>query len=129
MASPVTSLNNTAISNQASIAASGTANSGANAVDLTTSFEGEFQVYVTFGTVAATSGLRVDVFRAVDALTSSTFDTIAAFTFTVPSTTSTSKIVSFVLQTGAYRVFVTNLDATNAVTNVKVLYAKVTSVS
>ena len=112
----------------ARVAASGTADTGANAVDLSTSFEGQFQASVTFGTVAATNGLQIDAFRAVDAATGSTFDTIAAFTLIIPGTTSTSKVMSFVLQTGLWKLKVTNLDATNAVTNVKILYATLASI-
>jgi hypothetical protein len=129
MASPSMTLNATAIANQASIGAGATVTSGANALNFSTKLEAQLQAFVTFGTVAATSGLRVDVFRAVDAAASSTFDTIAFLSFVVPSTTSTTKMAPFTVPTGLYQVSVTNLDATNAITNVKVLYATVDGLS
>lgn len=129
MAVPSMTLNQTAISNQANLAASGNVTSGANAVDLSGVFEGQFQVFVTFGTVAATAGLRVDCFRAVDAAANSTFDTIAPVSLIVPASTTTSKVTSFSLPTGLWQLSLTNLDATNAVTNVKVLYATVDSIA
>lgn len=69
---------------------------------------------VVFGTVAATSGLQVDVFRRFGA--GPTDDTIAVTSFTIPSTATTTKDQSFALPTGKYSVKLTNLDATNALT-------------
>src|SRR5262245_9043734 len=129
MAAPSMTLNQTVLSNQASIAASGSANTGANAVNFSTVFEVQLQVSVTFGTVAATSGLRVLVYRAVDAATSSTFDTESFIDFTIASTASTTKLAPMTLGTGLYKITVTNMDATNAVTNVKILAATVSGVA
>jgi len=129
MAAPSMTLNQTVLSNQASIAASGTANTGANAINFSAVFEAQLQVSVTFGTVAATSGLRVLVYRAVDATTSSTFDTEQFLDFTIASTASTTKLAPLTLGTGLYKILVQNVDATNAVTNVKILAATVSSVA
>jgi hypothetical protein len=131
MASPSMTLNLTALANQASIALSGTADTGTTPIDLRTKLEGQFQVYVTFGTVAAVSGLKVEALRAVDVATSSaTFDAnVAALTYFISSTTSTSKVGSFTLPTGLWKILVTNTDATNAITNVKILYATVDGIA
>jgi hypothetical protein len=98
------------LSNQ-TITASGT---NTQAIDASTKFEVQVQVEVTFGTVAATSGLQVDVYRRFGA--GPTDDTISVLTFTVPSTASTTKDQSFALPTGKYDIKLTNLDATNGVT-------------
>ncbi len=129
MASPSMTLNQTAIANQATLAASGNVNTGADALDLRAKFEGQFQVYVTFGSTSATSGLQVDVLRAVDAATGSTFDTVPVATMVIPSAPSTSKVKSFTLGPGLYQVSLTNLDGTNSVTNVKCIYSTVDGVA
>lgn len=129
MAAPSMTLNQTPLANQASIAAATSVDTGANAINYSTVFEAQLQVYVTFGTVAATSGLRVRVYRAVDAATASTFDTEPLIDMTIPSTTSTSKIAPFTLPTGLYQLQVTNLDATNAVTDVKIMAATVSGIA
>lgn len=110
-------------SNQ-TIATSGTLSTD---VDASTKFEVQLQVEVTFGTVAATSGLQVDVFREFGA--GPTLDTIAMATFVIPSTASTSKIQSIALPTGKYSVKLTNTDATNAVTAVYLTSSAVDTVA
>jgi hypothetical protein len=128
MASPSMTFGCTALSVIGSMAASGCAITAV--IDLSTKIEGQFQVAVTFGTVAATSGLKIEALRAVDQVASSTFDCrIAANTFFIPSTTSTSKRGSFALPTGVWALLTTNTDATNAVTNVSILYATVDGIS
>lgn len=129
MAAPSQTLNLTPLSNQSSIAASGNADSGANAVNYSTAYRVHCQVSVTFGTVAATNGLRVRVFRAVDATTSSTFDTIGILDFTITGTASTTTRMPFTLDGGLYQFRVDNLDATNAVTNVKIQASTVSSIA
>lgn len=129
MAAPSMTLNTTPLANQASIAASASVDTGANAINYSAVFEAQLQVYVTFGTVAATSGLRVRVYRAVDTATGSVFDTEPFMDFTISSTTSTSKIAPFTLPTGLYKIQVTNLDATNAITNVKILAATISEIA
>jgi len=122
-------LNQTALANIATLAASGTSNTGANALNYTTAFLVHLQVFVTFGTVAATNGLRVRLFRAVDTATSSVFDTVSLIDFTLAGTTSTSVIAPLTVGGGLYKIQVDNLDTTNAVTNVKVLAALISAIS
>jgi len=84
-------------------------------LDIRTKFEARIQVKNTGGgTVAATNGLQVDVFRYVDGGTRK--DTVPILTFVIPTTTSTEKEQSFALPTGHYNVKLTNLDASNAIT-------------
>lgn len=95
----------------ASIAASGTRTYD---LDLSGKFEGQPQHAVTFGTVAATSGLQIDVYRQVAGGTVN--DTIATFTYSIPSTASTTKTFTLPLQWGKWHVVETNLDGTNGLT-------------
>jgi hypothetical protein len=95
----------------ATITASGASTSG---VDLSTKFLGRFQISTVFGTVAATSGVQVDVFNRAGA--GPTDDNIAVTTFVIPSTVSTTKVQSFTLPTGKWDIKLTNLDGTNSVT-------------
>jgi hypothetical protein len=84
-------------------------------LDIRTKFEARIQVKNTGGgTVAATNGLQVDVFRYVDGGTRK--DTIAMLTFAITTTVSTEKEQSVALPTGHYSVKFTNLDASNAIT-------------
>ncbi len=116
MAAPTNTSNQT-LHTSASLAASGTANDN---LDIRTKFEARVQYSAAFGTVAATNGLQIDVFRYVDGGTNA--DTIAVMSFTIPGTTSTTKRQSFALPTGHYNVKITNLDATNAINPVIGLY-------
>jgi hypothetical protein len=95
----------------ASIAASGTTTAN---VDVSSKFEVQIQVQTTFGTVAATSGIQIDVFRRIG--TGPVVDTVPIQTMTITSTASTTKDLSLALPTGKYQVKLTNLDATNGVT-------------
>ncbi len=99
------------ILNASSVAASGTST---NAVDASNKFEVQIQIECAFGTVAATNGCQVSVYRRFGA--GPTDDTIAALTFVIPGTTSTTKDQSIALPTGKYDVVITNLDGTNAIT-------------
>lgn len=101
-------------SNQ-TITASGTLST---TVDGSAKFETEIAIEVVFGTVAATSGIQVDVFRNFGS--GPTTDTISILTFVIPSTASTTKDQSFSLGPGKYSVKLTNLDGTNSVTGVYV---------
>jgi hypothetical protein len=85
-------------------------------VDLSAKFEGQVQVGVTFGTVAATAGLQVQVFRRVGS--GPAVDTAAVTQFVIAAVASTTSLQSFALPTGRYQVKLTNLDATNSVTSV-----------
>jgi hypothetical protein len=106
------------------LAASGTST---NQLDFSAKFEGQVQVEVAFGTVAATSGVQITVFRRFGA--GPTDDTISILTFTIPSTASTTKDQSFALPTGKYDLTLTNLDATNSVTGVNVTTSTVDSIA
>lgn len=110
--------------NNATLAASA---SRTDAVDASAKFEVQVQVEVAFGTVAATSGLQVDVYRRFGA--GPTDDTISILTFTIPSTASTTKDQSFALPTGKYDIKLTNLDATNSVTALYVTTSTVDSIA
>jgi hypothetical protein len=122
MAAPSTTQNQTAISSQ-SLAATGNITGNVN---LLTKFEGHFQVLATFGTVATTNGLQIDVYR--DVTGTPTFDSLPLLEIVIPGTTSTTKRQSFILGTGSYQIKLTNLDATNAVNPVSVLYETIDSV-
>src|SRR5215475_11803959 len=87
-----------------SLGASGT---DTTALDASTKFEAQIQVKAAFGTVAATNGIQVDVFRRFGA--GPTDDTIAIFSFYILGTGSTTKYQSFVLATGKYDIKLTNL--------------------
>ena len=95
----------------ATIAASGTR---AFDLDFSTKFEGHVQIAITFGTVAATSGLKVDFYRTVAG--GSTVDTNVFYSFTIPSVASTTVVFTFPLPWGKYHVIQTNTDSSNSVT-------------
>jgi hypothetical protein len=113
MASPAMTFNA-----QAGALASASLGAGANtsfSVDASAKFEVQVQVKNTGGgTVAATNGLQVDVFRRFGA--GPTDDTIAVTSFVIPTTVSTTKYQSIALPTGKYTIKLTNLDVTNAIT-------------
>ena len=86
-------------------------------LDLSAKFEGQVQIAVTFGTVAATAGLQIQVFRQIG--TGPVTDTVGiGVGFTIAATASTTQDASFSLPTGKYQVKLTNLDATNGLTGV-----------
>jgi hypothetical protein len=87
-------------------------------IDLSAKFTGYPQVACTFGTVAATSGLKISVYCRVG--TGPAVDTEALATPTISSTASTSKKLTIPLRTGKYRLTLLNLDATNGLTAVSV---------
>jgi hypothetical protein len=97
----------------ASIAASGTANAN---VDYSAVLEAQIHVINTpGGSVSATRGLRVEVFRRYGS-TPTTGET-AMLTYTLPSATaSTAESLDVFLGPGKYNVKLTNLDATYATT-------------
>ncbi len=101
------------IRSSASLANAGTANYD---VDYSGKFEGQIHVLNTpGGSVAATRGVRVDVYRRYGS--SPTTSPTPFFSITMPSTTaSTTEGTDFFLSTGKWNIKVTNLDATNAVT-------------
>lgn len=86
-------------------------------IDLSTVFEGRIQIGATFGTVAATAGLNIEVFERIGA--TPVADSVAgAGSFTLDATASTAKARTIHLQTGLYTIKLTNLDATNGLTAV-----------
>lgn len=95
------------------LAASGTANAD---WDISTKFEGQVHVLNTpGGTVAATRGVRVDVYRRYGSGPSTGESPFV--TFTLPSATaSTAESIDFFLGPGKYNIKLTNLDTANAVT-------------
>lgn len=116
MAAPTVTSNQT-LHTSASLGAGATANDN---LDIRTKFEARVQYSCTFGTVAATNGVQIDIGRYVDGGTN--LDTIFVMSYTVPGTTSTTKRISFALPTGHYNIKITNLDATNAVNPVVGIY-------
>jgi hypothetical protein len=115
MPAPVATTNRTAGSllTSTTLAASGNTTFD---IDYSTKFGGRIQLSMTFGTVAATSGVQVDVFGRVGA--GPAIDNQSIFTITVPSTASSTQLKSIDLPWGRYRIKLTNLDATNSVTAV-----------
>jgi hypothetical protein len=114
MASPQYTSSITVLASQ-SLAASASVTA---TVDWRGKFQGSAVVKCTFGTVAATAGLQVNVFRSTDG--GSTFESIASTSFVIPATASTSKGESAVLGQGYYQFQLTNLDATNGLTAVSI---------
>lgn len=101
------------IRSDSSLAASATANYN---VDYHAKFEAMIHVKNTpGGTIAATAGVKVEVFRRYGA--TPTTGESAFLTFTLPSAaTNTAESIDFFLGPGYYNIKVTNLDASNAVT-------------
>lgn len=84
--------------------------------------------FVTFGTVSTTAGLQINAYRMTDptATPTATNDTIPTYSFTIGAVASTTQRVSIEIGPGYWYFTATNLDATNAVTNVGGGYDKVT---
>lgn len=101
------------IHTSASLAASATANDNYDGSAVL-----ETQVHVKNtpgGSVAATRGLKVEIFRRYGS--SPTLGETAFLTYTLPSATaSTAESLDFALPTGKYNLKITNLDGTNAIT-------------
>jgi hypothetical protein len=94
------------------LAASGTANYD---VDYSTKYEAQIHIKNTPGTIAATKGVRVDIYRRYGS-TPTTGQT-PFLTVTLPSATaSTVESADLFLPPGKYNIKITNLDGTNAVT-------------
>jgi hypothetical protein len=106
-----------------------TINAGQNVtfnVDLSAKLEGQIQVGVTFGTVAAISGLQIDVYRRIGSTPVN--DTESMTTVVIPSTAATPKTKSIRLDVGRYMIKLSNLDGTNAVTSVSATMDTVDSI-
>lgn len=113
MASPVMTTSNVAGNLLASTAIAASGNTTFD-VDYSTKIEGLIQLSVTFGTVAATSGIQVDVYHRIGS--GPAIDTEPITGLTIPSTAGTTKRRSLRLPIGRYRVKLTNLDSSNSVT-------------
>lgn len=97
----------------ASLAASGTDNAD---VDYSAVFEAQLHVKNTpGGTVAATRGVRVDVYRRYGSGPTTGQSPMASY-FLPSTTASTAESIEIFLSTGKYNIKVTNLDTANAVT-------------
>jgi len=101
------------IRSSASLSASATANYD---VDYSAVMEGQVHVKNTpGGTIAATRGLRIDVYRRYGATPTVAESPMASYT--LPSAgASTAESIDIYLGPGNYNVKITNLDASNAVT-------------
>jgi hypothetical protein len=95
-------------------------------LDASARFEAQVQVTGTFGTVAGTNGLQVQVFPAIGSTPA--YDTIPAATMVIPGTASTTQTQTLKLPTGLYQLRLTNLDGTNPLSNVGVTWASIDSV-
>jgi len=97
----------------ASLAASATFN---NDVDYSTKFEAQIHIKNTpGGTVSATRGLRIDVYRRYSS-GPATADSPMMIFFLPSQTISVAESLDFFLPTGKWNIKVTNLDAAQAVT-------------
>lgn len=115
MAAPVSTTNHT----EGNLLASATVAASASTtfdVDYSAKIGGSVQVRVDFGTVAATAGVQVDVWRRVGATPG--VDTQPVTTTVVVATGSTTQRRSLALPTGRYRIKLTNLDSSNSVSGV-----------
>jgi hypothetical protein len=96
-------------------------------LDVSAAFEAQLQIGCTFGTVAGTAGLQVQVFPKVGSTPVN--DTIAGpGSFTITAVGSTAEAQSIRLGTGKYHIVLTNLDATNALTLTYATYDLVSSI-
>lgn len=123
MANPVSTLNQTLLA----AAAQGAGATRSADLNLSAKFEAQLQVEVTFGGTSANDPI-INAYRYVEALGTDA-DTIAAYSFSIPRTTSTTKRASFTLPTGLWKVEIVNADGANALTSTSILYATVDSVS
>lgn len=97
-------------------------------LDFSAKFEGQLEVEANFGTIAATAGLRVDVFPGIGS-TPTYSATNPNFTYTLPAVAGLRRTPKIFLPTGKYQVLLTNLDATNGLTTVQATTDTVDSVS
>lgn len=86
-------------------------------LDLSAKFEGQLEVEANFGTIAATAGLRINIFPGIGS-TPTYSTTNPNFTYTLPAVAGLQRSPKIFLPTGKYQVQLTNLDATNGLTTV-----------
>lgn len=133
MASPNYPTGTTAFTGDATLAASGTYSFQTSAgVPNIVFASGDLlyyaYFYATFGTVAATAGVQINCYRMTDPTSTptATDDTVPAISYTIPATASSTQRATIPLDPGYWYFAATNLDATNAVTNVGGGYDRVT---
>jgi hypothetical protein len=113
MAAPTMTLNAAGnIRSSASLAAG--ANSTSSTFNVSTKFAAQIQIGATFGTLAATNGLQIDIFRVIGS--TPVVDNIPIVSFVMAGVASTARALSVELSTGQYQIKFTNLDATNGLT-------------
>lgn len=96
-------------------------------LDLSAAFDGFPQVGGTFGTIAATAGLQVSVFRKVGS--TPVADTNPGPGSFVLAAVAGAQAQTVPLSTGVYSIKLTNLDATNSLTAVYCTYDNVSGVA
>jgi len=97
-------------------------------LDLTPKYAARCQVEIQFGGTI-TADPTVNIYAAVDQVATPTFDTIPAFTFSIPRTISTTKRASVEIPWGIWKVEIVNNDGTNALTSSSVKAATLDSVA
>lgn len=109
-----------------SLAASGTSSA---TVDYSAVLEAQIDVECTpGGSVAATNGLKIEIFRRYGS--TPTTAATAMLTYTLPSVASTAaSLPPIYLGPGKYTIKWTNLDATNALSDVTITGDTVTNLS
>lgn len=96
----------------ATIAASATRNFD---IIASTKLEAQLVVQGNFGTIAATAGLKIEIFAQFG--TTPTNATVNPnFSFTIPAVSGLQYSPRIYLPTGDWHVILTNLDATNSIT-------------
>ena len=108
-----------------SLAASGTVTFN---VDASVKFEGQLEVEANFGTIAATAGLKVEIFPGIGS-TPTYSTTNPNYTYTLTAVAGLQRTPKIALPTGKYQVKLTNLDATNGLTAVQATADSVDAVS
>jgi hypothetical protein len=87
-------------------------------VDLSSAWEGQLMIEATFGTIAATAGLRIDFFQGFGS-TPTYPTTNPTFSWTLPAVAGARQSPKFPLRTGRWRISLTNTDASNGLTAVR----------
>ncbi len=82
-------------------------------IDYSAAYGGWLHIIGTFGTIAATNGLQIEIFKYYGS--TPTLATNAWQTFTIPGTASTTKDIDIPLPTGKWSVKLTNVGITSDV--------------
>jgi hypothetical protein len=105
-----------------------TFNLAAGGLDLGSRFEGQLLVEANFGTIAATAGLRIDIFPGYGS-TPTYSTTNPNYTYTIPAIAGLRRSPKIHIPTGRWQVLLTNLDTTNGLTVVQATMDTVDSVT